>query len=468
MFSDINREMTESLHDTIIAVSTPLGYGGLGIIRLSGSRALSVARRIFKPRKKAGQPVRPRHLVFGDIVDREKRELVDEAYLVYFARPQSYTREDVIEISCHGSPVILEEVVRLGIKAGARLAHPGEFTLRAYLHGRIDILQAEAVQDLVTAGSLKQAKISLGQLRGGLSRRIEVLRTRIVHLVALVEARIEFPEENLSISDRRIGRALEVVVSEIEKLVASYETGRTLVEGLTIAILGKANVGKSTLFNALLDHDRAIVSPYPGTTRDYLRERIKIRDSLFDLVDMAGLEKPAHPVEKEGIRRGWKLAQEADGVLLVLDASRSEASGDLNLIKKFADRKMILVFNKSDLERRIDAGRCLALTGPDKPWLEVSALKRTNLDRLKTLIHEVFVPSSSQDEDLILHLRQKLLLEQTGSVLNEVSRLLEQGYSEEICAEEIRRALPLVGQLTGEIRADEVIDRIFSRFCVGK
>ncbi len=468
MFADTNREMAESLHDTIIAVSTPLGYGGLGIIRLSGSRALSVARRIFKPRKKSGQPVGPRQLVFGDIVDREKRELVDEAYFVYFARPQSYTREDVVEISCHGSPVILEEVVRLGIRAGARLAHPGEFTLRAYLHGRIDILQAEAVQDLVTAGSLKQGKISLGQLRGGLSRRIEALRTRIVKLVSLVEARIEFPEENLRISDRRIGRALKVVGSEIEKLVASYETGKTLVEGLSIAILGKANVGKSTLFNALLDHDRAIVSPYPGTTRDYLRERIKIQDSIFDLVDMAGLEKRAHPVEKEGIRKAWKLAQEADGVLLVLDASRSEASGDLNLIKKFADRKMILVFNKSDLERRIDGERCLALSGPDKPWLEVSALKGTNIDRLNTLIHEVFVPSSSQDKDMILHLRQKLLLEQTGSILNEASRLLEQGYSEEICAEEIRRALPLVGQLIGEIRVDEVIDRIFSRFCVGK
>jgi tRNA modification GTPase len=171
-------EMTESLQDTIIAVSTPLGTGGLGIIRLSGARALSVARRIFKPRKKIKLRERPLQLVFGDIIDREKGEFIDEAYLVYFARPRSYTREDVVEISCHGSPVVLEEIVRLGIKSGARLAHPGEFTLRAYLHGRIDILQAEAVQDLITAASLKQAKISLGQLRGGLSRRISLLWSR--------------------------------------------------------------------------------------------------------------------------------------------------------------------------------------------------------------------------------------------------------------------------------------------------
>jgi tRNA modification GTPase len=461
-------EMTESLQDTIIAVSTPLGTGGLGIIRLSGARALSVIRRIFKPRKKIDLRARPRQLVFGDIIDREKGELIDVAYLVYFARPRSYTREDVVEISCHGSPVILEEIVRLGIKAGARLAHAGEFTLRAYLHGRIDILQAEAVQDLITAGSLKQAKLSLGQLRGGLSRRIQVIRTRIVQLVALVEARIEFPDEELSISDRRIGRALEATVSEVRRLVASYKAGRTLAEGLTLAIVGRTNVGKSTLFNALLDDNRAIVSPHPGTTRDYLRERIKIRDSLFYLVDMAGLERPAHAVEKEGIRRSRKLAQEADGVLLVLDGSRPETPGDLNLIKKFGDRKMILVFNKSDLDRRIDEARCLTLGSPDKPWLEVSALKGTNLDRLKSLIHEVFVPSSAQDEDVILHLRQKLLLEQMGSILEEASRLLEKGYSEEICAEEIRRALTLVGRLTGEIRVDEVIDQIFGRFCVGK
>jgi tRNA modification GTPase len=461
-------EMTESLQDTIIAVSTPLGTGGLGIIRLSGARALSVARRIFKPRKKIKLRERPLQLVFGDIIDREKGEFIDEAYLVYFARPRSYTREDVVEISCHGSPVVLEEIVRLGIKSGARLAHPGEFTLRAYLHGRIDILQAEAVQDLITAASLKQAKISLGQLRGGLSRRIQGLRTRVVQLVALVEARIEFPEEELNISDGRIGRALEAVGSEVGRLVASYEAGRTLAEGLTLAIVGRTNVGKSTLFNALLDNDRAIVSPYPGTTRDYLLERIIIRDSLFYLVDMAGLERPAHPVEKEGIRRSRKMAQEADGVLLVLDSSRPETPGDLNLIKKFGDRKMILVFNKSDLNRRIDEAHCLTLGSPDKPWLEVSALKGTNLDRLKSLIREVFVPSSARDGEVILHLRQKLLLEQMGSILKEASRLLEQGYSEEICAEEIRRALILVGRLTGEIRVDEVIDQIFGRFCVGK
>jgi tRNA modification GTPase len=460
--------MTESLQDTIIAISTPRGYGGLGIIRLSGSRALSVARRIFKSRKKVGLSARPRQLVFGDVIDREKGEIIDEAFLVYFAPSRSYTREDVVEISCHGSPVILEEIVRLGVKAGARLAQPGEFTQRAYLHGRIDILQAEAVNDLVSAVSLKQAKLSFGQLRGGLSRRIQSLRGHLVQLVALVEARIEFPDEELSISDRRIEHTLEAVISDITRLAASYEAGRALAEGLTLAIVGRANVGKSTLFNALLDHDRAIVSPHPGTTRDYLRERMKIRDSLFFLIDTAGLERPAHPVEKEGIRRSRRLAKDADGILLVLDASRPETPGDLNLIKAFGGRKMILVFNKSDLDRRIDESRCLGLGSPDKPWLEVSALKRTNLESLKNLIHKVFVPSSSQEDEVILHLRQKLLLDEMKSILTEASRLLEQGYSEEICAEEIRRALGLVGQLTGEIQVDEVIDRIFSRFCVGK
>lgn len=455
------------LDDTIIAISTSPGYGGLGIVRLSGQKSLLIAKKIFRPRRKKWRDIGPRVCTLGDLFDTEKNELVDEAYLSYFPAPRSYTKENVIEISCHGSPVVLEEVVRLGVKAGARPAHPGEFTLRAYLRGRIDIIQAEAVNDLITAVSLQQAKISLGQLRGGLSHHVESLRSQVIDLISLLEASIEFPEDNLGISPLEAVRRLENVLLAVERLIVSYETGRAMTEGLNLAIVGRANVGKSTLFNALLDHERAIVSPYPGTTRDYLRERIKIKDSFFHLIDMAGLGRPGHPVERNGIKKSWELASRSDGILLVLDASRRQSRADLELIEKFKKKRMILVFNKADLPIKIDRKKCRAIN-PSSRAIAVSALKGTNIPRLKNAILAFFVPRQNGQEQVILHLRQRLLFEQIASALEEALKRLREGYSEEVCAEEIRRALPFLGQLTGEVRVDEVVDNIFSRFCVGK
>jgi tRNA modification GTPase len=455
------------LDDTIIAISTPPGYGGLGVVRLSGNRSLHIAKKIFRPHRKNWRDLGPRVCILGEVFDNEKNELVDEAYLSYFPAPRSYTRETVVEISCHGSPVILEEVVRLGIRAGARLAHPGEFTLRAYIRGRIDIIQAEAVNDLITATSLQQAKISFGQLKGGLSRHIKSLRRQVVDLISLLEASIEFPDENLGVSAEGAERRLGKVLGIVERLIASYETGRAMTEGFNLAIVGRANVGKSTLFNSLLDHDRAIVSPYPGTTRDYLRERIKIIDSLFHLIDMAGLERPSHPVERDGIKRSRELASGADGILMVMDASRRESPSDLRLIEDYKKKKMILVFNKTDLATKIDRAKCRA-GSPGSRAIDVSALKGTNIGRLKKAIRATFGPRLDGQEEVILHLRQRMLFEQIASALGEARKRLREGYSEEVGAEEIRRALPLLGQLTGEIRADEVIANIFNRFCVGK
>ncbi|HUU37318.1 MAG TPA: tRNA uridine-5-carboxymethylaminomethyl(34) synthesis GTPase MnmE [Candidatus Desulfaltia sp.] len=455
------------MDDTIIAISTPPGYGGIGIVRLSGRRSLSIAKKIFRPRRKNWRDIGPRVCILGDLFDNERNELVDEAYLSYFPAPRSYTKENVVEISCHGSPVVLEETVRLGVRAGARPAHPGEFTLRAYFRGRIDIIQAEAVNDLITAVSLQQAKISLGQLRGGLSRHIDSLRSQVIDLISLLEAGIEFPEENLGISPGETARRLESVLRAVERLIASHETGRAMTEGLNLAIVGRTNVGKSTLFNALLEHERAIVSPYPGTTRDYLRERIKIKDSFFHLIDMAGLERPAHPVERDAIRRSRKLASRADGILLVLDGSRRESPADLRLIEKFRNKKMIILFNKADLPAKIDRRKCRG-GSPFSRAIAVSALKGTNIPRLKNAILATFVPKQDGQEEVILHMRQRLLFEQIASALEKALKRLREGYSEEVCAEEVRRALPLLGQLTGEVRVDEVMANIFSRFCVGK
>ncbi|MFB0564848.1 MAG: tRNA uridine-5-carboxymethylaminomethyl(34) synthesis GTPase MnmE [Candidatus Aminicenantaceae bacterium] len=451
--------------DTIIAISTPLGYGGLGIVRLSGKNSLSIAKKIFKARKKGR--VLPRFTVLGLLYDFEQKEYFEEAYLTYFPKPNTYTREDIVEISCHGSPVILEEVVRLGIKAGARHADPGEFTLRAYLKGRIDLLQAEAVNDLIQATSLRHVKISFNQVEGKLSEKINSLRMKIIHLLAQIEASIEFPEEGLRTSQKQTKKTINNLIRFLQKLIQSYDFGKSLAEGTTLVITGRANVGKSTLFNTLLELDRAIITPYPGTTRDYLREKIKIKDSIFTLIDMAGIERSAHPVEKEGIKKGEALAKEADGVLLLLDSSKVASSEDLKLIKKFKDKKTILLFNKIDLPLKMNKEK-IKKAVKNILCIDISALKGTNLEKLKKKIYRYFLPQLEKEQYVILHLRQKLLLEKIISYLEKGLNLLEEGYFEEVYAEEIRSVVPLIGQLTGEIRSEEIIDNIFSRFCVGK
>jgi tRNA modification GTPase len=455
------------LEDTIIAVSTPPGMGGLGVVRLSGGKALAIARKMFRARKKEPFVIPVRRPVFGEVFDPAGKDALDQAFLTYFKAPHSYTREDVVELSCHGSPLILEEIVRIGARAGARPAHPGEFTLRAYANGRLDIVQAEAVNDLIRSTSLTQAKVSFRQLTGSLSRRVRRLRTSLLRLAAQVEARMEFPEETLKISPARQARALASVMSELEALVASFEAGRALREGITLAITGRTNVGKSTLFNALLDEDRAIVTPYPGTTRDYLREEMVIDGFVFHLVDMAGLGKASHPVEKKGIRKGQRIAREADGLLIVLDGSRPATAEDERLIKMFRGKKSILVVNKADLAARIDKKRVRKLSGKTALF-EVSALKGTHLDKLRAEIGRSFIPSGPFRADVILHARQRDILLDLLEALAEARRLLRAGETEEVYAEELRKAISLVGRLTGEIRADELMADIFSRFCVGK
>lgn len=456
------------LDDTIIAIATPPGSGGLGIVRISGPMALAVAGRIFEPKEGGKAPFPVRKPVFGAVRDPEGGEALDEAFMTYFRAPRSYTREDVVELSVHGSPAVLESILKIGTRAGARLARPGEFTLRAYLNGRLDLLQAQAVDDLIRSVSVDQARISSRQLGGRLSKRIRCVRSRIVDLLSRIEAQLEFPEDGLRVSVATDRKALADLIDEVERLVASYETGRALAEGVTLAIVGRTNVGKSTLFNALLGEERAIVTPYPGTTRDYLRERMTVEGTVFHLIDMAGLARPAHPVEKKGLAKGRKIAGEADGLLFVLDASRRAGEEDGRLVRKYRGKKVLVVVNKSDLPRKLTIRRLWELAGTN-PVIEVSALKGRNIDGLRTRIRTFFGPGTiDKEEDLILHAWQKDALEQILEALRKARELLRRKGSEEICAEEIRTALRLVGGFSGEVRAEEVLDEIFERFCVGK
>lgn len=455
------------LEETIIAVATPPGSGGLGIVRISGPKALQVARRIFEPKGGAGRKFADRRPVFGTVRDPQGGAALDEAFLTYFKAPRSYTREDVVELSTHGSPAVLEAVLKMGAKAGARAAKPGEFTLRAYLNGRLDIIQAEAVNDLIRAVSLTQARISSKQLGGSLSRRVLKLRAGLIALLSRIEAGIEFPEDGLREGRAGDRKALSALADQVERLAASYEAGKALTEGVTLAIVGKTNVGKSTLFNALLEEKRAIVTPFPGTTRDFLRERLIIDGLVFHLVDMAGLGRPGHPIERTGIARGQKIARAADGLLLVLDASRPESEEDRRLMRRYLGRKAILVLNKADLPRKLSS-RGMRRQAGGAAVVEVSALKGRNIDALRARIREVFVPGTDKAEEIILHARQRDRLMDIRGALRRAEALLASGHSEEVYAEEIRTAISLVGDLTGEVRAEEVLDDIFGRFCVGK
>jgi tRNA modification GTPase len=455
----------QSLEETIIAVSTPPGVGGIGIVRMSGPEALPLALRIFKPRR-ANRAVLPFRTILGDLVGQGGRRF-DEAFLTYFKAPRSYTREDVVELSCHGSPAVLEETVRLGVRAGARRAHPGEFTRRAFLHGRIDILQAEAVQSLVESSSLSTARIAYGQLRHGLSNRLDSFRAEVLTLLADIEADLEFPDESVGVSRSGIEASLGRALRFVGDLIESHQAGRLMTEGYTLAIVGRPNVGKSTLFNALSGKSRAIVTPYPGTTRDFLEEKVRVGDAVFNLVDMAGMGGAGGPIEREGVQIGKEIAGRADGVLYVVDASRKDARADLRLARGHARAKSIVVFNKSDLPARIDKAAIIAAAG-GAPSVDVSALKGAHMDALIRAIKSRFAPHRKRYEDVILHSRQRILLEQIRDRLEAASRLAREGYGLELCAEEVRAVVSLLGRLTGGIRTEDVLKSIFDRFCIGK
>ncbi len=458
--------MNESLDDTIIAVSTPPGQGGLGLIRISGHEALAIARGIFQP-KKLSPAEHPGQMCFGYLVDREKGERLDCGYACYFRPEVSYTREEVVEISLHGSPVILNEAIRLGIKEGARLARPGEFTLRAYLRGRLDIVQAEAINDLIRAVSLQQAKVSFRQAEGSLSRKIQAVREQIVGLLVNIEASLEFPEDELGLTQKEIESCLENLISNLKNIIWSYEQNRARLEGLTIALVGRTNAGKSTLFNALLEEERAIVTPYPGTTRDYIRENLLLDGILLKLVDTAGFGQADNAAEEAGISRSEDIATRADGLLIILDSSRSESEEDFYLLQGFQGKKRIIVFNKSDLDKVINR-QLIIEKNKEIPWIEVSALTGENIEQLKRLMLTTFSPAESGQEEIILHERQKILIEQMAGQLEEARNRLEAGYGLEIIAEEIKAVLPAIGEFTGEIKSSEVINEIFGRFCLGK
>jgi len=460
-----------SLKDTIVAIATPPGVGALGILRLSGEEAFTVAPKVL--RNPGGGPYSveelPSHTVhYGYLMTRDG-ERIDEVLFSLFKAPRSYTREDMVEITCHGGPVALRRGLEALIEAGARVAEPGEFTLRAFIHGRLDLVQAEAVLDLIEARTEGGAKAALDQLGGDLSCRIRDMVRALRSVLVQLEASIDFSEETGGGRDGAgVAGVVEDVLDGIDALLATFQDGRIQREGVATALVGLPNVGKSSLLNALLGEERAIVTSVPGTTRDVVEDQARFGGTLFRFMDTAGMGKPNNLVDEKGMERTRRCLEDADLVLVVLDVSRSLMEEDLSLIQS-AGPKGIGVLNKVDLPRAWSWEDLRGRLG-EVPFFEVSAKRGDGLEGLKKGMAEIVARRQRTwgDRPLLTNARHFQALVMAKEALEGFMKAWEEGLTDEFLAEDIREALKALGEVTGETTAEDTLEAIFSRFCIGK
>ena len=445
-----------STKDTIVAIATAPGRSGLGIVRLSGNSAVEISEKILRFRP--GHEWKSWTAAVAELID-DSGSAIDQVVVTYYARPRSYTGEDLVEISCHGSPVVLRFCVERAARAGARLAEPGEFTLRAYLNGRIDLPQAEAVRDLIEATTLYQARVAAQQVEGSVSRRIRPIKEQLLELIALLEAGIDFAEDDVSVASAgEILRRIEPVERALAALAATFDYGKLVHSGITLAIVGRPNVGKSSLFNRLLEQDRAIVTDIAGTTRDLISEAAAIRGIPVKFVDTAGIRTGHDLVEKLGIERSYQAMADAGVTLVVLDLSEAVHADDLALIERAKSQgRYILVGNKSDLPRRAD---------PSEPFAAVSAITGQGLDELRDQI----APAAAREQDsgFITSIRHEQLLRESIEALQQARKAAELGIPHEMLLLDLYAALRPIDAITGATTADDILNRIFSTFCIGK
>ncbi len=449
-----------NLNDTIVAISTPPGRGGLGVVRISGAEAVAVARKILH--FPSGHAWRSWSAALAELPDEHGRT-VDQVVVTFFERPRSYTAEDVIEISCHGSPVVLRYAMERAMAEGARPAEPGEFTLRAYLNGRIDLPQAEAVRDLIEATTLYQARIAAQQMDGSVSRRVAPFKEQLLELISLLEAGIDFAEDDVSVAPaEEILRRLDPIERGIERLAASFSYGKIVRSGFTLAIVGRPNVGKSSLFNRLLEQDRAIVTAIPGTTRDLVSEVAAIRGIPVKLVDTAGIRPSEELVETLGIERSFQAMADADVTLVVIDLSTPVEPQDSDLIERAKSQgHALIVGNKSDLSRRAQL--------PDDA-ITVSALTGAGIEDLHEAIFRAIAPGGEPEQanGFITSLRHEQLLRESRDYLAKARGAVAACIPHEMLLLDLYAALRPIDAITGATTADDILNRIFSTFCIGK
>lgn len=463
--------------DTIAAIATPLGEGGISVIRVSGPNALAIAEKGFRGAIQLSE-AKTHTAHFGRFLSPNNEEL-DEVVALVFRAPMSYTGENVVEISCHGGILVTRLILRALIEYGARLAEPGEFTKRAFLNGKIDLSQAEAVADLIHASSERARQSSLEQLQGKLSEQVNKLRDQMIEVVGLLELELDFVEDHLEFVDKKkVAHQLVNIIGNLRTLADSYQSGRVYREGAKVVLIGAPNVGKSSILNSLLNTHRAIVTEIPGTTRDVIEESLNIDGLLFRIVDTAGMRMTNDPIEQEGVRRTESQVENCDLLLFVFDVSRQIAQDEIDKIKEIGERiekykqKVLVVMNKIDLPHRekVEAIERIPFLA-HMPMVEVSALTGQGMDRLKKLMVETTLSTRATEPGksvTVTNIRHHRALIQAITNLELALQSLTEGMSSELVAVDLRAALDRLGEITGAVTTDEILNNIFSKFCIGK
>lgn len=458
-------------NDTIAAIATAPGDSGIGIVRLSGPSAIEIAGAVFK--SVSGKPLwelPDRKMNYGYIYDPESGEKIDEVLVVAMRAPHTYTREDVVEIDCHGGSVPLKRIMDVVTDKGARIAEPGEFTKRAFLNGRIDLSQAEAVIDIINSKSEMGLRTAVSQLEGGLSRRLGIVKDRLLSMMARIEASIDFPEHDIEeITREALREGINEAANMLDRLISTASSGKIVREGLKTAIIGKPNVGKSSLLNALLRENRAIVTEIPGTTRDVIEEYINVRGVPLRIIDTAGIRETDDIVEKIGVEKTKEYLARADLVLFVLDAARPLSDEDRIIIEIIKGKKVIVLINKTDLEIRLELDE-IGEIFKDKPVISMSLVEDKGLDTLEETIHNMVFAGEikSGDPVMVTNVRHENCLKRAKISLEEAADCIEGGLPLDLISIDIKQAMEALGEITGENITEEIVNRIFHDFCIGK
>ncbi|MBO8138525.1 MAG: tRNA uridine-5-carboxymethylaminomethyl(34) synthesis GTPase MnmE [Desulfotomaculum sp.] len=458
--------------DTIAAIATPLGEGGIGIVRISGPEAINVGKKIFKPKYNKNWFNGPGfRIVYGHAVDNETNEIIDEVLLSLMRAPKSFTGEDVIEINCHGGILPLKKILELALKSGARLAEPGEFSKRAFLNGKLDLAQAESIINIIRSKTGTGLKISMNQLQGRLSDKINDLQENLLNIMARIEAVIDFPEDDIEeTSLNEIYSQCKDTLKEIDLLIASAESGKIYQEGLRTVIVGKPNVGKSSLLNALLKEKRAIVTDIPGTTRDIIEEYINIKGIPLKIIDTAGLRETEDVVEKIGVNKSKELINKSDLILFILDAAEGMTEEDYEIKKLIDEKNVIVIINKIDVQDNQTNVQNIKEQFNNLPVIEISALYEKGLEKLEQVIYEKVMGGqiSLDDQVLVTNVRHKQSLEKAKQHVEEAMKGINEGVPGDLVSIDVKSAWEALGEITGKTVGEELLDKIFTEFCIGK
>lgn len=456
--------------DTIAAISTPPGEGAISIVRLSGDQAIAVVKKIFSGRDLT--KVASHTINYGHIINPETKQEIDEVMVSVMRAPKTFTREDIIEINCHGGIVPTNQILQLVLSSGARLAEPGEFTKRAFLHGRIDLSQAEAVMDLIRAKTDRSMKVALNQLDGNLGHLIKNLRQDILDVLAQVEVNIDYPEYDdvETLTTKMLQEKAVEVKQRIKQLLTTARQGKILREGLATAIIGRPNVGKSSLLNHLLHEDKAIVTDVAGTTRDVIEEYVNVHGVPLKLIDTAGIHQTEDKVEKIGVERSKQAINQADLVMILLNNSEPLTTEDRQLLELTADKKRLILLNKSDLPNKLEISQVQQMVDPKTQILQASVLKNQGLDQLEQVIADLFFGGieNSQTTVMVTNARHIALLKKAEQALDDVLRGIKQGMPVDLVQIDMTNCWELLGEITGDSYQDELLDQLFSQFCLGK